>query len=100
MRMRFVVVVATRAAKKVSNSLRILGLSHRFFPAAIAVDTSDAGVHAEARAASHASAGCYGGSEHVCVLAVVVAKDELVQIERQILARDIVIRVEDAALQQ
>src|SRR5262249_28611496 len=67
---------------------------------ATAVDTDDAGDRAEASAATGASAGCYGASEQVGIFAIVVAEDEFVQVERQILARDVVIGAENAALQE
>src|SRR5437870_4618030 len=98
MRMRFFVIVTTRPAKEVGDFLSIL-LSHDDDSTAV-VDTDDAGVRAEAAAASDASAGCYGQPEHVVVLAVVEPKHEFVQVERQILARYVVIGAENPALQQ
>ena len=55
---------------------------------------------AEASASSDASASCYCLSENVRVLAVVVAELELVQVERQIFLRDIVIGADHATLEK
>lgn len=55
---------------------------------------------AGALASSGASASCYCRAEDVRVLAVVEPKLELIQIERQVFAADVVIRPDHAALQQ
>src|SRR5436190_2046245 len=88
MRMRLLVILSTRATEEMSDFLAEFTFCHWVSSASAIVDTPDAGLHAEARAASHASAGCYGEPEHVGVLAVVVAEDELVQVERQVFPAD------------
>src|SRR5262245_29784131 len=55
---------------------------------------------AEAIASVHASAACYCLSEHVGVLPVVVPELELREIERQVLRGYVVVRADDAALQE
>jgi hypothetical protein len=55
---------------------------------------------AEAPASSVASASCYRGSENVRVLPVIEAPRKLVQVQRQVLLADVVVRPDDAALQQ
>lgn len=55
---------------------------------------------AEAPASSVASASCYRGLENVGILSVVKTPRELVQVERQILLAHIVIRPDDAPLQE
>jgi hypothetical protein len=58
--------------------------------------TSDA----EASASSDASASCYGVKENVCVLAIVEAPLKLIQVQRQVFLRDIVIGANNTALQE
>jgi hypothetical protein len=65
------VILSARAAEKMSDFLTIL-FSHEVASAAIAVETDDVGVHAEASAATDVSAGCYRQPEHVIVLPFVV----------------------------
>jgi len=55
---------------------------------------------AEVPASGDASASCYNFAEHVPVLAVVMAKLKLREVERQILFADVVIRPDDSALEQ
>jgi hypothetical protein len=54
----------------------------------------------EARASSSASARRYSRTEHVSVLSVVEPESKFVQVERQILAANLVIGAHDATLQQ
>ena len=75
MGMQLKVIVAARPTEKVSNFLSIVRLfSHGISPRANAVDTLRAASDAEAKAASCASAGCYGQPEYVGVHPVVVGK--------------------------
>src|SRR5882724_565784 len=55
---------------------------------------------AEAIASGHASAPCYRSPENVRVLAVVMPKLKLREVEREVAAGDIVVRADDAALEQ
>src|SRR5438132_9688773 len=100
MRMGFMVILATRTTVKVSDFLPIF-LSHACDSVtSTAVATDDAALPAEATAASDASAVCYRFPEHVGVVPVVVAEHELVQVEREVFSADVVIRADDAALQE
>lgn len=85
MRMLLAVILTARTAEKMSNFLSIFRLSHDdVSPEATVADWRDAGQYAEAAAPSDASAGCYGGSEHIGVLPVVVPEHKLVQVEREV----------------
>src|SRR5258706_16416560 len=55
---------------------------------------------AEADTSSPASEACYGGSENVGVVAVVVPELRLSDVQRQVLGRNLVIAANDAALEQ
>ncbi len=55
---------------------------------------------AEASASSDASASCYGLSEDVRILAVVVAELKFVQVQRKVLLADVVVSAYHAALEQ
>jgi hypothetical protein len=55
---------------------------------------------AEASASSDASASCYGRSEDVLVLAIVMAELKLIQVQRQVFFADVMIRTDHASLKQ
>src|SRR5438132_740317 len=55
---------------------------------------------AEAIASGHASASCYRNPEDIRVFAVVMPKLELCEVEREVAAGDVVVRADDAALEQ
>jgi hypothetical protein len=88
--MGFEMVFSTRPTKEMQNLLRVLFLRHK--PSWLSF--------AEAFASTDASAFRYGEPEHVGVLSVIVAKRELVQVERQILSADVVVRAQNASLQE
>jgi hypothetical protein len=55
---------------------------------------------AEAASSAASSASCYDVAEHIRIVAVIMAELELRQVERQVLLADVVVRPNDAALQQ
>jgi hypothetical protein len=54
---------------------------------------------AETVASDHVSAGCYRGSENVVIKAVVVSELKFRDVQRHVLAADLVERADDAALE-
>jgi len=100
-RTRFQFVVLTRVAIEVENFLRVFDFRHNASPSESSDATEPAwNCDAEASASSDASASCYGFSENIGVLAVVVAELELVQVKRQIFLGNVVIGPDYSALQQ
>src|SRR5213083_189996 len=96
------VILAARTTVKASDFLPIFlrHVTDSVSRGSIAVATDDAGQDAEATAAADASAMCYGTSEHVSVLPVVVPEHEFIEVERQVFRADVVIRADDATFQQ
>jgi hypothetical protein len=102
MRTRFQFVFLTLVTIEVQDRLRVFGLRHSASALGIA-DSVEGAVwsrDAGASASLDASASCYGFAEYVWVLAVVVAELKFRQVERQILSAHIVIRANDATLEQ
>ena len=56
--------------------------------------------NAEAPASQVASAACYRYSKNILVLTVIVAERKLVQVQRQVLLADVMVRSHHATLQQ
>lgn len=102
MRVSLRVILPARATEEMRDLLTILLLSSRH--------ASSVGIEAlagravsglsEAPSSPDTSVSCYRVLEHVRVVPVVVPKRELVQVEREILAADVVIGPHDASLQQ
>lgn len=98
----FQFVVLTCVAVEKDDFLRMLRLRHGVSPLGIlgSIEPAFWPQDAEASASSDASASCYGRPENVRIFAVIVAKLKLVQVERQILLADVVVRPDDAPLEQ
>jgi hypothetical protein len=97
--MRFQVILATRTTEKMNDLLSIFCFTH--FDASVKASAfALVSCPSEARASSSASAARYGSTEHVNVLSVVESENKLIQVERQILAANLVIGAHDAALEQ
>jgi hypothetical protein len=102
-RVRFQVILGTWPTKEMNDLLfcladlrhgvSLLGISGSIEPAFWSRD-------AEASASSDASASCYSFSEDIGVFPVVVPELKFVQIKRQILLTDIVVRPDNAPLEQ
>src|SRR5262245_2122020 len=96
-------VFTARPTEKVNDFLRRFKLSHDVSSSisGSVISTALAVVPcSEAQAIRGASAACYGCSENVDRLPIVVPKHKFVQVQRQITTADVVIRADHAALQQ
>ena len=100
--MSFRMVFTARPTKEVKDLLPILSLWHNAFSCCVSrIQRSVEGAaFSEALARSDASVACYGSTEDVFVVPVVVPKHKLIQIERQVLPAHAVIRPNNTALQQ
>ena len=95
-------VFAARTTEKVDDLLPVLSLWHNVssFPVSRTGTLIVLASCSEAVARSHASVACYRSTENVFVSAIVEPENKLVQVQREILPADAVIRTHDSALQQ
>jgi hypothetical protein len=98
----FQFVVLTGVAVEKDDRLRVFVLRHGVSLAGIlgSIEPAFWPHDAETFASSDASASCYSRPENVRVLPVVVAELKLIQVERKILLADVVVRPNDAPLEQ
>jgi hypothetical protein len=99
----FKFIVLTGVAVEKKDRLRMFRFRHGVLPLAPGAKSTATAFRlsgAEAPASSVASASCYCFAENVRILPVVVTELKFIQVEREILLANVVVRPDDAPLEQ
>src|SRR5262245_27923426 len=94
-------VFTARPTEKMRDFLSIFSLWHNAFSRVSRTSgLIERAAFPEALAGSDASVTCYRSAENILVMSIVEPKDELIQVQRQILSAHAVIRADYTAFQQ